>query len=374
MKRKKVLLLADNLNNGGAERQMLLLAKNIPETWDVFLWSIEDGIFSGNLQQAKIKYKTSPRKFQFDISPIFDLARTVKEYQPDLLHSWGWMSTLSGILVSKIFNIPLVNGIIRTAKPYYYRGSISKILSRYGDYITANAQVSLINWEISPGRSAVIYNGFEWQRLENVLPKNSRDGIFRVVMTARMVKAKDFQLFTEAARHFHKQGRKNWKFLAIGHGDQKVHLMQDNADLIAAGMLEFPEAGTEVIPFLVNSDVGVLLTKKRLAEEGLSNTIMEYMACGLPVIATSSGGNKELIDEQTGFLISDGSLAELIENLTWLYNHRQEAANMGNNGKTKLIDKFSVEQLVQNTLNVYQHVIEQKNNEKTRIDDWHRPK
>jgi len=360
MKRKKVLLLADNLNNGGAERQMVLLAKNIPETWDVFLWSIEDGIFSQQLQQAKVKYKTSPRKFQFDISPIFDLARTIREYQPDILHSWGWMSTLAGILASRVFNIPLVNGIIRSAKPYYYRGSMSKFLAKFGDYTIANAQISLNNWGISPTKSVAIHNGFEWQRLENVAPKNSRDGIFRIVMAARMVKAKDFQLFAQAARHFHNHGRKNWKFLAIGHGNQKAQLMQDNADLVAVGVLEFPDAGTEVIPFLINSDVGVLLTRTELHEEGLSNTIMEYMACGLPVIATNNGGNKELIDEQTGYLISDGNLNELVEKIDWLYEHQQAAEIMGNNGKTKLMKNFSIEQLVQKTLEIYQYVLRQK--------------
>lgn len=357
MKRKKVLLLADNLNNGGAERQMVLLAKNIPEPWDVSLWSIEDGIFSQELRQAKVKYKTSPRKFQFDISPIFDLARTIREYQPDVLHSWGWMSTLAGILVSRTFRTPLVNGIIRTAKPYYYRGGISKILSRYGDFIIVNTQVSLNNWGIPPGRSAVVYNGFERQRLENVIPKNSRDGVFRVVMAARMVRAKDFQLFTEAARHFYSLGRKNWKFLAIGHGEQKAQLLQANADLVAAGVLEFPYAGTEVIPILINSDVGVLLTKNKFAEEGFSNTIMEYMACGLPVIATNSGGNKELIDEQTGFLISDGNLPELIEKLTWLFENHQRASVLGLQGKVKLNKKFSIEQFVQNTISVYDLVL-----------------
>jgi len=360
MKRKKILILADNLNNAGAERQMVLLAKNIPETWDVFLWSIEDGVFSQELSQSKVKFGTSPRRFQFDISPFFDLIHVIKEFEPDVLHSWAWMSTLAGIFASNIFGIPLINGIVRSAKPYYYRGKVSKILAQYGDHIIANSKISLQNWEIAPERRTVIYNGFEKQRLENVIPKYSKDDVFGVVMVARMVKAKDFQLFIDTARYFYNNNYKNYRFLAIGHGEQKEYLMETNADLVKAGILEFPEAGTNVIPFIINSNVGVLLTNSQLHEEGLSNAIMEYMACGLPVIATNSGGNKELITKETGFLVSDGGLVELVEGITWLQGHQQEAVEMGRNGKARLLQEFSVDHLVQGTLAVYQHVMEKR--------------
>jgi glycosyltransferase involved in cell wall biosynthesis len=361
--KRKILIMADNLNNGGAERQLMLLVKNIPNTWEVFLWSVDGGVFLPELVIANLQHKISRRKFQFDITPFFDLLKIVRDYHPDILHSWGWMSTFAGIIISKFFSIPLVNGIIRSAQPYYYRGKISRLLSKWGDVVVSNSKVGLRNWEVELSRGVVIYNGFDHTRLEKinlakVFPNN--DDCFRVVMAARMVKAKDFSLFISAARYMMQNGITNWEFLAIGYGEDKDLLLRENADLIQQGILEFPDAGLEVMPFLQKCNVGVLLTRPNFHAEGCSNTIMEYMACGLPVIATDNGGNKELVDDQrTGFIIPDNNLDELITKLLWLSNNRTHASEMGKKGQAKLLEQYSIEKMVKMTIDLYDTLLKQ---------------
>ncbi len=76
------------------------------------------------------------------------------------------------------------------------------------------------------------------------------------------------------------------------------------------------------------------------------------------VIATDNGGNKELVDDQvTGFLIPDGDINKLIGKLLWIYQHPIEAKKMGENGRTKILNHFSVETMVSKTLDLYETVM-----------------
>ena len=357
---KKVLLVTDDLFRGGAQRQLVLLAKNLRPHWEPFIWSLDKGPYLAQIIDAELDFKISQRRFRFDISPVIDLILVVNSFKPNIIHSWGWMSTLSAIPISKMYKIPLVNGIIRSGKPYYYRGSISKYLSNWGDIVISNSQAGLINWEISRSRGVVINNGFDKMRLVNtgnVVEERNNDN-FTVVMTGRMVKAKDFSLFISAARKMVEMDLQNIKFLAIGKGEDRELLINSNIDLVKKGILEFPEVGIETIHYLKSCDVGVLLTKSIYHGEGCSNSIMEYMACALPVIATNNGGNTELVENiSTGFIIPDGDVNELINKLLWLFQHPNEARIMGGNGRKRLFCHYSIESMIQKTIDVYDSLL-----------------
>lgn len=58
-------------------------------------------------------------------------------------------------------------------------------------------------------------------------------------------------------------------------------------------------------------DFGILLTPTKGQREGFSNSLLELAALGKPLIATNSGGNPELIDENNGFLINGNNLFEI---------------------------------------------------------------
>lgn len=356
----KVLFLTDSLSNGGAERQLALLAQNMPSMWESFIWSINDGPFMAYLNDAQIQRRVSLRRFRFDISPLFDLFWFIRSYKPDLIHSWGWISTLAAAPIAKILRIPLVNGVVRSGKPYYYRRNLTKISSHFGDIVVSNSQAGLLNWGIKPSRGVVIYNGFDGHRILNdAKPSHYQAKVkFIVVMAARMVKEKDFALFIAALRKLVGAGETNWKFLAIGQGEDKDQLIKENEDLIQKGFLEFPEAGLDVIPFLQRSNVGVLLTRSIYAIEGCSNTIMEYMACGLPVVCNESGGNRELVvDKQTGFIVEQNNPDALAEKLIWLNQHPAAGRNMGLAGRERILREFTTENMVERTLTVYQKVL-----------------
>ena len=78
--------------------------------------------------------------------------------------------------------------------------------------------------------------------------------------------------------------------------------------------------------------------------EGISNTILEAMACGLPIIATQVGGNPELVvDQLTGTLISSGDAVALMAAMNGYYALPELAHEHGRAGRARVERKFSLD-------------------------------
>ena len=110
---------------------------------------------------------------------------------------------------------------------------------------------------------------------------------------------------------------------------------------------------TGVESFIRAMDICVLST----FTEGVSNSILEYMALEKPVIATSGGGTNEIvIDQLTGFLISPSNPEELAEKLEILLNNHKLSADMGLAGKERILNEFSIDKMVKQYINLYERI------------------
>jgi glycosyltransferase involved in cell wall biosynthesis len=88
--------------------------------------------------------------------------------------------------------------------------------------------------------------------------------------------------------------------------------------------------------------------------EGVSNSILEYMALGKPVVATAGGGTNEIVsDTVTGLLISPSDPEELALKLELLLNDTDLCARMGLAGKERIIEEFSIDAMVRKYINLY---------------------
>ena len=111
-----------------------------------------------------------------------------------------------------------------------------------------------------------------------------------------MTPVKDFDVVIEAARRL-SRAADGWRFLLVGDGPERDRLIRQAGDLTETGVVVFPQPRMEVLGLVRQANVGVLMTNPRLANEGLSNSIMEYMALGLPVVCGNGGGNPELVQD-----------------------------------------------------------------------------
>jgi glycosyltransferase involved in cell wall biosynthesis len=96
--------------------------------------------------------------------------------------------------------------------------------------------------------------------------------------------------------------------------------------------------------FLNTLDVFVLNSHS----EGMSNTILEAMACGLPVVATAVGANPMLVaNGESGYLVPPGDVESLCSALTIIAGNRYLQHAMGRAGRLRIVNSFGIDRMVQ---------------------------
>lgn len=348
----KILYLVDGLPNGGLERQMSLLLKYLSPAWETHVVSLGDGPYHQVLLDQKTRVVVYNRRSRFDLIPVLQLYFEILRYKPDIIHTWGSLSSALVAPLCKVLHIFFIDGSIRYGSAPNRHFGRTKIALLLADHVVANSYAGLYAHQISLENASVIYNAIDPVRLELLKPRfNTQKDVMKVVMAGRIYDHKDFLTFFEAARRLNALEPGYWKFIAIGTGDEKDResFLQLAEDLIAVGAIEFPQAGLEVLPYIKDANVGVLLNSidPSNIKEGFSNSIMEYMACKLPVVCTDSGGNKELVlDGETGFVIPPEDLDFLIDKLLFLKEHPDISNRMGKMGCERVHSLCSIERMV----------------------------
>ena len=98
--------------------------------------------------------------------------------------------------------------------------------------------------------------------------------------------------------------------------------------------------------------VGVLSSPPR---EGISNSIMEYMAGGKPVVVTRGGGTEGLVvDGVTGYVLDPGDIGGMAKSITSLLENQTVARRMGEAGRLRLEKNFGLDIMVQRQIEVHQ--------------------
>lgn len=368
MTSRHVLLLAASLGNGGLERQLSMLAANLPSTWRPLVWSAGDGPFREVLQDAGVPTVVEARRSRLDARPFVGLARLIVSRRPDVVHAWHWLPAAVAAPVCRSARIPFVDGTIRLGRPHPGLWGPRRSIMRLASVVAANSQAGVEAWGMRPPKGRVVYNAFDPARLSAVAvpecfgtpgpARSASTGPFTAVMTGRMRPDKDFGTVIVAARLLSAGApSQTWKFLLVGDGPQRLQLESEARDLTESGVVEFVDSGLEVLPLVSSANVGILMTNDEMHAEGCSNSIMEYMACGLPVVCCHSGGNGELVRHGVnGWLVPPGDPAALASQLEQL-RLSGHAAQMGASGRRILQRDFTLERMVGAYVGIYEECL-----------------
>jgi len=125
--------------------------------------------------------------------------------------------------------------------------------------------------------------------------------------------------------------------IVLGDGRQREELETLANDLGISPIIHFMGSKQNVYEYLVHIDIGVLCSDS----EGLSNAILEYMACGLPVVATGVGGSTELVDSLNGIIVPPGDPDALGTALVTIINHPSLRKDMGNVSYQRVLERYN---------------------------------
>lgn len=357
----KVVMLIDSLRDGGKERRATELLQGLSRYSDVDCKVIllKDNIHYKEVLDLNFEVIVFKRVYKRDISVFKKIYDVIKNYQPDIIHSWGSMPSifcLPAVLLQKktFINAMISNSVCPVMSKNWIR---SKITFPFSDVILANSDIGIKSYHVPQSKAMVIRNGFCMSRVENLPDRDSvidefdwhdRKEHFFIGMVASIDYRKDFPLFIEAANQF-LESNSNVTFLVIGDGPDKDAV----ESMVAPGNKEHilflgKRRGVERLVNML--DIGVLCTHG----EGTSNAIMEYMACKKPVVATNVPGNAELLkDGELGVLVKRGSRMELVEAWQKMKDNQSFAQEMGQKAYNYITEHMDNKVVVQQYVDLY---------------------
>jgi len=349
----RIFYLINGLRLGGMERQLVEMIRSLTGKGLRLSLAVlnQTGKFSEQVEPylGKRIYYLDRRKSRITIT-ILNLAKICRRERIDLLHVQDNFSAFYALPVSKILNIPLINGAIRHAGVsrgvnYLYE----LFMLRLSDVVLANSQAGLDYFGIKNGY--VLYNLVSRERFTP-----TQASITNIVMNANFSDYKDHMTFFLACRKLISEGIIDGVGL-IGDGKyrrtyEKITRIWDLSDKVT-----FHGQNNNVEEILTQYGIGVLCSTKRY-REGISNSLLEYMGAGLIAIGTNVGATAEIItDSVNGFLFEAENPDSLYSRIRYSINHPEEMAAIRQNAYQTLDEKFNADKNCTKLLEVYRSVV-----------------
>ena len=352
----KILFFIETVGSGGKERRLVELLKCLKEYKDIYFEVVltHEDIHYKLIHELDVKIHVINRRFKKDPTLFWKFFGICRIMNPDIIHVWGNMVAIYAIPAKVFLQIPMINSQIADAPAIVKRSLLNVSLPFFfSDLLIANSNAGRRAYNISALRCKVIYNGFDFSRINNLKDKSKiRESLGLkdqnvVGMVANITKNKDYITFLKAANIVLNE-RDDVVFLCIGNGDYS-HLLnliekKHRHKVLFLGKQEMVESLINIFT------IGVLST----FTEGISNSVMEYMALGKPAIVTLGGGSEELVENGvSGFLIPPKSPDILADKLFFLLDNLEVMHDFGVCGKRIIGTKFSLDEMTLQFVAVY---------------------
>lgn len=369
----KILQLIGSFHLGGSERQAVQLTKLLVEKTphEIFLAVMtKEGALLDEVEKLGFKEIPEFRLTSFYdrnfISQINSAARFMRKNKIDIVQTHDFYTNLFGMAAARIARVPVKIAAKRETAGIRTKGQIilEKQAFRLADAIVANSEAVknyLVEKQgVKPEKICVIYNGLNADEFANIrkarreiceqfnLPTDENAKFITLVANLRH-RVKNQRMFLRAAVKV-LQRHPEAHFVLAGEGDLQRELERFAGDNNIAANTHFTGRCANVPELLSISDICVLTS----FAEGFSNSILEYMAAGKPVVATDVGGASEaVVDGETGYLVQSDHDRIMAKNLIELLGDEAKAKRFGAKGREIAEKEFSLEARLCKTLGLY---------------------
>lgn len=370
----KILFFIDGLGAGGKERRLNELLKKlllVPDIhFELVLMSRE--IHYKNILESNIPIHFLIRSSKKDLSVFRKFYKICKNYRPDIIHCWNSMAAIYSVPAAKLLGIKLINGMVVDTPVKQNITNKSWLRARltfpFSNMVIGNSHAGLKAYKAPSSKSLCIYNGMDFTRFEKLEdPSIVRQKIFNKIphdlfvvgMVAAFEDRKDYATLIKAAITLTEQND-SIRFVLVGDG-ANLNEIKNRVPTCLLSKIIFlgRRSGVESIGNIF--DIGVLLTDTRFHGEGISNSIIEYMALGKPVIATRGGGTSEVIvDGINGFLINSHNKEQLIEKIETLLAQKERRVEMGKVGRQMATEKFDSTTMCKHYIESYNRILKKE--------------
>ena len=366
----RIAFVIDQLDCGGAEQQLVTLCRGLrTRGHDVHVITIYDRLaLRDDLDAVGVPISIAQRRSKYDLGTTWRLHRLIEQIVPEVIHAYlpaattltplsQWFRATAPVLQSE-------RGVNDWRSPNRIR--FERLLRTRVAHITCNAEAikrHLIRVEQVPAeRISVIYNGLRPDRRERpghqAIDAARRQigapaGAAVVVCVANFSPIKQHEVLIRAFAEA--RARVPSLFLVlVGNGPLEPEVRQQIASLQLGGACAIIKDSSNPLAILSASHISVLTSRL----EGCSNAVLEAMAAGLPVVASDTGGNRELvIHEHGGWVCPVGDVSAFASAFVRLASEPETAAAMGGYNRHRIAERFTDDVMVEENLALYRRIL-----------------
>lgn len=350
-----VLILCKTLKKGGAEKQAMITAKLLSRqglSVTIIIWN------GSRMDTANLKYLEDQHIGCIGLRgslfrKLVDFLRHIRHQNVTVILSYLTLANFIAALTRMFMNNLVTVGGIRSEKLPYWKFLAERFVhNRINDCTVFNSHAAKEGFErrgFNSEKSVVIHNAVTVQPSNNGL---RNDDEINVISVSRFIKSKDF---STALKSFSslvaKYPKIRMKFLIVGYGKCEKSIRMLVKEFKLESHVQLIIDPPNVRELLAQSHIYLSTS----LVEGLSNSIMEAMAAGLPVVATDVGDNSYLIeDSKNGYIVPCRNADIIAQNLEELILSVKIRNEYGEYGYSKIRNEFTEEQMLGKYMDLFE--------------------
>ncbi len=364
MEKINVLELVDNLEIGGAENVVKMLAEGFDkEKFNIIVCSISIGGFYVNeLRKKGIKVYVLNKKHGIDFSIISKIRKVIRKEKIDIIHTHLWTADLWGRFAAILERKKVISTAhnVEIWKKKHHK-LIDRLLAPFTYKIVAvsnevkNFYINKIG--IDKRKLLTIHNGID---IKYIKPNKSKDEMLKklgikgqvVGIVGRLHPQKDHKNFLKAVRLVLKE-IPNTNFLIVGNGLLRKELEDYVRKLKIDDNVKFLGLRKDIYNIFNIMDVNVLSS----IHEGHPIVLLEAMFLKIPSVVTRVGGNPELIEDgRNGFVVPSRDSEALAKSIVKLLKNKNLREKFGEGSRIKIEKNFSSDKMIEKYEMLFNHI------------------
>ena len=331
---------------GGLERRILRLIDGLAAdrvNFHIISLRDSDGEFLNT--GPHVRHEVLHAQPGIDLRAIMALRRYLRDHDIHIVHSHNWVSMLEGIVCARLARIPVAvhgeHGASRFLPEQlrWRRTVVQRLLARAADRIVpVNDPIAKRVrevWGLGDSAITVIQNGVDIDKFIPADPPHGKEIVIGSI--SRLESIKNFPCLVRAVALLnHGLEAPRFRLVIVGAGSELNRLTALVKELGATEYIEFPGSTDTPEHWYGKFDIYVNCS----FSEGMSNTVLEAMACGLPVVASDVAGHRTwLKDGENALFFPSDDTPALATALALLDEPARR--RIGTNNRNKVVGEYS---------------------------------
>ena len=369
----RIIHLITDLSTGGAQTALLRFLSAIDRNLynpTVVCFYNGNSIIAKEIHKLNIPVIDLGMTHKGRIDVFFRFNRLLQNERPVVLHTWLFHANLTGRLMGRLNKVPIIITSRRNINiGSKWRELLKRLTSGLDDKVVAVCeavrQAEIVGSKIPAEKVVTIYNGIDplpftpvsidaSRKIRNALGIHNDELVLGTI--GRLEPQKGFFDLITSSSHI-KAKYNSVRLIIVGEGELRNSLELQTINQNLSGTIKFAGLRNDIPELMSALDVFVSSS----LWEGLPNVVLEAMAAGKPVVATSVGGTPEVVvDGVTGLLVPPHNPEAMARAIIRLLKNPELGTRMGRAGKERVLKQFSIQRMVTKTQQLYKELMIEK--------------